>query len=124
LAKFDNKGEQEINKMYQKKVHAAKKNAVVTHTAKDPEVYMAACFNGQEEALALALVNKANYCHAHPGHYYCRLISAFASRKKFPGKIFIEANSEKDAKDSLEGLTAVMSESVKQVDYQAYGSIF
>jgi len=85
---------------------------------------MASCFKGQEESLALALINKANYCQSHPGHYYCQLISAFASKKKFPGKVFIEANSEKEAKDSLEGLTTVMAESVKQVDYQLYGSIF
>lgn len=81
--------------MYERKVNAAKKNAVVAHTSKDPEVYTASCYKGQEEAIALALINKASYCQSHPGLYYCQLISAFASKKKFPGRVFIEANSEK-----------------------------
>lgn len=72
----------------------------------------------------MCILNKAKYCASNPGKYICKIISAFASKKKHPGKIFVEAQNDKDVKNSLEGFTNININSVKEVEYETYCSIF
>ena len=50
--------------------------------------------------------------------------SAMSLKKKYPGKIFIEAQSEKDVKDSLQGFIDVNVGRVTAMDHEFYSSLF
>lgn len=53
------------------------------------------------------------------------IVSALAMRKKFPGKIFIEAFSPKDITDSLDGFTHVsLARNLTELDSESYVDLF
>lgn len=67
-------------------------------------MYWVSCKQGKEEELVMSILNKtAFYEHTHNEKYKMQIGTAMALKKKYPGKIFIEALNEKAVKDSLQG---------------------
>jgi hypothetical protein len=56
--------------------------------------------------MVLCLLNKARHLAGEGKRV--RVVTATALRKKYPGRIFVEAFSEKDVRDSLEWFNQVM----------------
>jgi len=63
----------------------------------------------------LSILNKAQYCANNSEKYYCNISSVFSSKKRFPGKIFVEADNEKEVKDSLVGFVKLNLNTIKEV---------
>lgn len=52
------------------------------------------------------------------------ITTAFSFKKKYPGKIFIEAATEKDVRDSLDGFVDVNLGQIRMMDEESYSSLF
>lgn len=50
--------------------------------------------------------------------------SALALKKKYPGRIFVEAPSEQAVRESLEGFIDVNTKKVTPMDNEFYSSLF
>lgn len=71
----------------------------------------------------LRLLNKAR--HVAETTNKVTVITATSMRKKYPGKIFVEAFSEKDIRDSLEGFNDVgLGRNMIQLDKEGYTELF
>ena len=52
------------------------------------------------------------------------ITSALALKKKYPGRIFVEAPSEQAVRESLEGFIDVNAKKVTPMDNEFYSSLF
>lgn len=71
----------------------------------DPKTYIVTVKQGREEDLVYCILNKAS--HLLNSAKKVTIVSALAMKKKFPGKIFVEAYDEKSIRDSLEGFVDI-----------------
>lgn len=72
---------------------------------KDPKLFVINVKPRHEEDMVLKILNKARHLAGTTNRV--TIVSALAMRKKFPGKIFVEAFSEKDIRDSLDGFNNI-----------------
>lgn len=85
-------------------MHKRRENEAMLPSARDFQMYWVSCKQGKEEELVMSILNKtAFYEHSHNEKYKMQIGTAMALKKKYPGKIFIEALNEKAVKDSLQG---------------------
>lgn len=91
--------------------------------AHDPKLYIVNVKPRHEEEMVLKILNKAKI--EADSQNRVTIVSALAMKKKFPGKIFIEAFHEKDVHDSLDGFNYVnLSRKLLELDADAYADLF
>jgi len=72
---------------------------------KDPKIFVVHVKPGSEDLLVIKILNKAKYFYNKPGQL--SIVSAMSLKKKFPGRIFVEAFSDSDVYESLSGLNDI-----------------
>ena len=73
----------------------------------------------------LAILNKSAYYEkTKKSCYKMTITSALAIKKKYPGKIFIEAPSEQAVKESLDGFIDINIKKITPMDNEFYSNLF
>lgn len=91
----------------------------------DDRMFILSCKMGKEEELVLSILNKSAYYEkTKKGSYKMTITSALALKKKYPGKIFVEAPSEQAVKESLDGFIDVNIKKVTPMDNEFYSNLF
>lgn len=67
----------------------------------DLDLYQIKCEKGKEEELVQFILNKAKYVNEHPAQFFCKIVTAMALPKKFPGYIFIEGEDLETIRKSI-----------------------
>lgn len=99
LSKFEGKNDRVINALYSRDVTKIRENEAMYPSEHDPKVYIVNVKPRHEDEIVLRLLNKAR--HLAETANKVTVITATSMRKKYAGKIFVEAFSEKDVRDSL-----------------------
>ncbi len=73
----------------------------------------------------MAVLNKAAYYDKTQNiKYKVQLGTVMAMKKKYPGKIFIQAQNQKVIKESLQGFIDVNTGRITPMDHEFYSSLF
>jgi hypothetical protein len=121
----EGKDEDQINRLYQQKAFKRRENEAKLPSGSDHKMFILGCKMGKEEELVQAILNKtAYYDRTKKEAYKMSITSALAIRKKYPGKIFVEADNEQAVKESLEGFIDVNAKKVTEMDNDFYSSLF
>lgn len=91
----------------------------------DDKMFWVSCKVGKEEEMVLSILNKSAYYEkTRNKHYYSNITAVLALKKKYPGKLFIEAPNENDIKLSLDGFIDVNSKKITPLDNDFYANLF
>ena len=95
------------------------------HSIYDHQMFTVQCKVGKEEEVAMSILNKSAYYQQtkKPG-YKIEITSALSLKKKYPGKIFVQAPSEAAIKNGLEGFIDVNTKKITPMDSDFYSSLF
>lgn len=116
--RIDGKDGDQINRHYQQRVHKNRENEALLPSARDYQMYYVSCKQGKEEELVMAILNKtAYYQKTQNDKYKMQIATAMALKKKYPGKLFIEAQNEKAIKESLQGFIGINTARVTPLDH-------
>ena len=94
MERYDGKGEDDVNRIFAQKVMKRRATETLLPSALDHRMYWVQCKVGKEEDMALSILNKsAFYQKTLKSSYKIEITSALALKKKYPGKLFVEAPS-------------------------------
>ena len=71
----------------------------------DPKLYWVGVKPNHEDEMVLCILNKAK--HLAKTEDKVKIVSALSMKKKYPGRILVEAFSERDIKESLDGFNNI-----------------
>ena len=125
LERYEGKNEAEINRIYQQKVMKRRANETMQHSYSDHQMFIVQCKVGKEEDMALSILNKsAYYQRTNKPAYKIEVTSALALKKKYPGRLFVEAPSEAAIREGLEGFIDINTKKITPMDNDFYSSLF
>jgi len=102
MERVEGKDEDQINRLYQQKAFKRRENETMLPSGTDDRMFILGCKMGKEEELVQAILNKsAYYLRKKKEAYKMSMTSALALKKKYPGRIFVEAPSEQAVRESL-----------------------
>lgn len=88
-------------------------------------MFIVSCKIGKEEEMVMSILNKTAYfIKTKNVHYSMKVSSALALKKKYPGKIFVEAPGENQVRSSLEGFIDVNTKKIIPMDNEFYSNLF
>eukprot|EP00919_Chromeraceae_sp_WS-2016_P012346 GHVR01028813.1.p3 GENE.GHVR01028813.1~~GHVR01028813.1.p3 ORF type:complete len:101 (-),score=5.89 GHVR01028813.1:2274-2576(-) len=94
-------------------------------TESDHKMFVIGCKQGKEEEMTFCILNKGSYyAKTKNPKYRVAITSVLSLKKKYPGKIFIEAQCEKDIRDSLEGFIDINLHKIQPLDHESYSNLF
>ena len=118
LDRLKGKDEAQINRLYQQKVYKRRENEAMLPSSRDFQMFYVNCKQGKEDEMVMSILNKTVYYERTKNEKFKMSIgTAMALKKKYPGKIFVEANSEKAVKESLQGFIDVNIARVTPMDH-------
>lgn len=119
MRKFEGKNDKDINALYSRGANMLRENQIMYPGENDPKIFIVHVTPRHEDEIVIFLLNKAK-CLADKSNKVT-VITATAIKKKYSGKIFVEAFSQKDVRDSLEGFTNVrLGKDLVQLKRQDY----
>lgn len=89
MERFEGKTDQQINAQFTKRAYLIKQEEELFPSEMDPKLYIVNVKLKSEESLVLSILNKAK--HMAMDNKKMSIISVIALRKKYPGKLFVEA---------------------------------
>jgi hypothetical protein len=92
MERVDGKDEDQINRLYQQKAFKRRENEAMLPSTNDHRMFILTCKMGKEEEMVLAILNKSAYFEkTQKASFKMKISSALALKKKYPGKLFVEA---------------------------------
>lgn len=94
-------------------------------SALDLKMFYVSCKQGKEEEMVMSILNKSAYYEKTQNEKFKMEIgTAMALKKKYPGRIFIEAKDQKAVKNSLQGFIDCNVSRVTPLDHESYANLF
>lgn len=91
LKKFEGRRDEDVNNYYKRKASKGKFSQLPFEKS-ECKLFSVPCYKNYEDQLVINILNKASYLSTHKDtQYKCTISSVFCSKKKYPGKLFIEA---------------------------------
>lgn len=105
MMELNGKSENEINARFSKRARTIDQEESLLPTINDPKIFIVSVKPNSEDNLVLCILNKAKHCAQLKQRL--KIVSVISIKKKYPGKIFVEAFSVDHVYEDLRGFDKI-----------------